>query len=397
MKEVVIVEGIRTAIGKLGGSLINETADILGSTVIRELLNRTQLDPTLIDEVILGQAKQSADQSNVARLASLRAELPITVPGYTVHRQCGSGLQSINNAAQQIALGYSDIIIAGGTESMSTAPYYLRNARYGYGVGNAVLLDPNTESQPGSQPFEVYGISTMGETAENLAEKYSISREEQDAFAHRSQELTAKAIQEGYFDKQIVPYEVKKRKSIDIFDKDEHPFLTSKEKLSTLKPVFRKGGSVTAGNSSGRNDGAAALLIMSNEKALELGYKPKVKIIAQAAAGVDPSIMGIGPVPATLKALKQANLSIQDIDIIELNEAFAAQSIAVINELGLDIDRVNPNGGAIAMGHPIGATGAILMTKLIHELERTGKRYGLVTLCIAGGLGVSTIVENCQA
>ncbi len=397
MKEVVIVEGIRTAIGKLGGSLINETADILGSTVIRELLNRTQLDPTLIDEVILGQAKQSADQSNVARLASLRAELPITVPGYTVHRQCGSGLQSINNAAQQIALGYSDIIIAGGTESMSTAPYYLRNARYGYGVGNAVLLDPNTESQPGSQPFEVYGISTMGETAENLAEKYSISREEQDAFAHRSQERTAKAMQEGYFDKQIVPYEVKKRKSIDIFDKDEHPFLTSKEKLSTLKPVFRKGGSVTAGNSSGRNDGAAALLIMSNEKALELGYKPKVKIIAQAAAGVDPSIMGIGPVPATLKALKQANLSIQDIDIIELNEAFAAQSIAVINELGLDIDRVNPNGGAIAMGHPIGATGAILMTKLIHELERTGKRYGLVTLCIAGGLGVSTIVENCQA
>ncbi|QPQ33478.1 thiolase family protein [Lysinibacillus sp. JNUCC-52] len=397
MKEVVIVEGNRTAIGKLGGSLINETADILGSTVIRELLNRTQLDPTLIDEVILGQAKQSADQSNVARLASLRAELPITVPGYTVHRQCGSGLQSINNAAQQIALGYSDIIIAGGTESMSTAPYYLRNARYGYGVGNAVLLDPNTESQPGSQPFEVYGISTMGETAENLAEKYSISREEQDAFAHRSQERTAKAMQEGYFDKQIVPYEVKKRKSIDIFDKDEHPFLTSKEKLSTLKPVFRKGGSVTAGNSSGRNDGAAALLIMSNEKALELGYKPKVKIIAQAAAGVDPSIMGIGPVPATLKALKQANLSIQDIDIIELNEAFAAQSIAVINELGLDIDRVNPNGGAIAMGHPIGATGAILMTKLIHELERTGKRYGLVTLCIAGGLGVSTIVENCQA
>lgn len=397
MKEVVIVEGVRTAIGKLGGSLLNETADILGSTVIRELLNRTQLDPSLIDEVILGQAKQSADQSNVARLASLRAELPITVPGYTVHRQCGSGLQSINNAAQQIALGYSDIIIAGGTESMSTAPYYLRNARYGYGVGNAVMLDPNTESQPGSQPFEVYGISTMGETAENLAEKYSISREEQDAFAHLSQERTAKAIQEGYFDKQIVPYEVKKRKSIEIFEKDEHPFLTSKEKLSTLKPVFRKGGTVTAGNSSGRNDGAAVLLIMSNEKALELGYKPKVKILAQAAAGVDPSIMGIGPVPATLKALKQANLSIQDIDIIELNEAFAAQSIAVINELGLDINRVNPNGGAIAMGHPIGATGAILMTKLIHELERTGKRYGLVTLCIAGGLGVSTIVENCQA
>lgn len=396
MREVVIIDGVRTAIGKLGGSLVNETADHLAEKVIRGLLERTKLDSAIIDEVILGQAKQSADQSNVARVASLRADLPISVPGYTVHRQCGSGLQSINNAAQQIALGYSDIIIAGGTESMSTAPYYLRNARYGYGVGNALILDPNTESQPGSQPFEVYGITTMGETAENLAEKYAITRNEQDTFAHRSQERTANAQQEGYFIEQIVPYEVKKRKTVEIFNKDEHPFLSSEEKLSTLKPVFRKGGSVTAGNSSGRNDGASALLLMSKEKALELGYRPKVKILAQASAGVDPTIMGIGPVPSTIKALKQANLTIQDIDVIELNEAFAAQSIAVIRELGLDINRVNPNGGAIAMGHPIGATGAILMTKLIHELERTGKRYGLVTLCIAGGLGITTIVENCQ-
>ncbi|MGG2113948.1 thiolase family protein [Lysinibacillus pakistanensis] len=396
MREVVIIDGVRTAIGKLGGSLVNETADQLAEKVIRGLLERTKLDSAIIDEVILGQAKQSADQSNVARVASLRADLPISVPGYTVHRQCGSGLQSINNAAQQIALGYSDIIIAGGTESMSTAPYYLRNARYGYGVGNALILDPNTESQPGSQPFEVYGITTMGETAENLAEKYAITRNEQDTFAHRSQERTANAQQEGYFIEQIVPYEVKKRKTVEIFNKDEHPFLSSEEKLSTLKPVFRKGGSVTAGNSSGRNDGASALLLMSKEKALELGYRPKVKILAQASAGVDPTIMGIGPVPSTIKALKQANLTIQDIDVIELNEAFAAQSIAVIRELGLDINRVNPNGGAIAMGHPIGATGAILMTKLIHELERTGKRYGLVTLCIAGGLGITTIVENCQ-
>lgn len=396
MKEVVIVDGVRTAIGKLGGSLKNETADFLGEQVIRALVERTALDPALIDEVILGQAKQSADQSNVARLSLLRAGLPMTVPAYTVHRQCGSGLQSINNAAQQIALGYSDIMIAGGTESMSTAPYYLRNARYGYGVGNAALLDPNTESQPGSQPFEVYGISTMGETAENLAEKYAISRAEQDAFAHRSQERTAHAIQEGYFTQQIVPYEVKKRKAVEVFAIDEHPFLTSQEKLSTLKPVFRKGGTVTAGNSSGRNDGASALLLMSKKKALALGYTPKVKILAQAAAGVDPSIMGIGPVPATVKALKQANLTIEDIDVIELNEAFAAQSLAVMKELNLDSNRVNPNGGAIAMGHPIGATGAILMTKLIHELQRTGKRYGLVTLCIAGGLGITTIVENCQ-
>ena len=396
MKEVVIVESVRTAIGKLGGSLMTQTADYLGAVVLKELLARTQIDPNEVDEVILGQAKQSADQSNVARLASLRADIPLEVPGYTVHRQCGSGLQSINNAAQQIALGLSDVIIAGGTESMSTAPYYIRNARYGLNVGNSQILDPNTESQPGSQP-ESYRLKTMGETAENLAEKYSISREAQDAFAYQSQARTENAIKNGYFEKQIVSYEIKTLKTTEVFKVDEHPRLTALEKLATLKPVFREGGSVTAGNASGRNDGAAALLVMSKEKADELGLQPKVKIIAQAAAGVDPSIMGIGPVPATRKALKQAGLSIEDIDVIELNEAFASQSLAVIEELGLDQSKVNPNGGAIAMGHPIGATGAILMTKLIHELERTGKRYGLVTLCIAGGLGITTIVENCHS
>lgn len=395
MKEVVIIDGVRTAIGKLGGSLINETADHLAEKVISALVERTGIDRSEVDEVILGQAKQSADQSNVARVAALRANIPIEVPAYTVHRQCGSGLQSINNAAQQIALGLSDVIIAGGTESMSTAPYYIRNARYGYGAGNGLILDPNTESQPGSQP-EHYNIQTMGETAENLAQKYKISRDDQDAFAQLSQDRAHHAIEEGHFESQIIPYEVKERKSTSVFSVDEHPRLTSIEKLSTLKPVFRKDGSVTAGNSSGRNDGASALLVMSKDKADQLGLKPKVKIIAQAAAGVDPTIMGIGPVPATLKALKQANLTIEDIDVIELNEAFAAQSLAVIEELNLDIRKVNPNGGAIALGHPIGATGAILMTKLIHELERTGKRYGLVTLCIAGGLGISTIVENCQ-
>ncbi len=395
MKEVVIIDGVRTAIGKIGGSLMTETADFLGAKVIQELIQRNNLDTALVDEVILGQAKQSADQSNLARMASLRADIPVEVPAYTVHRQCGSGLQSINNAAQQIALGYSDIIIAGGAESMSTAPYYLRNARFGYGAGNGVILDSNTESQPGSQP-ESYGIKTMGETAENLVEKYNISREEQDAFAYESQKRTAEAIEQGYFEKQIVPYEIKTRKATTVFAVDEHPRLSPVEKLATLQPVFRPEGSVTAGNSSGRNDGAAALLVMSKEKAEELGYQPKVRIIAQASAGVDPSIMGIGPVPATIKALKQANLTIDDIDVIELNEAFAAQSLAVIKELGLDQSKVNPTGGAIAMGHPIGATGAILMTKLIHELERTGKRYGLVTLCIAGGLGITTIVENCQ-
>ncbi len=395
MREVVIVESVRTAIGKLGGTLEHETVDKLAAKVMQEVVARAAIDPALVDEVIIGQAKQSADASNLARLATLQAGFPIEVPGYTVHRQCGSGVQAVNSAAQQIQLGLSDIILAGGAESMSMAPYYLRNARFGYQSGNGLLLDPNTESQPGSQPAE-YGITTMGITAENLAEKYKISRQEQDEFAHHSQEKTARAIQNGYFEQQIVPYEIKQRKETVEFKIDEHPRLSSVDKLGSLKAVFKQDGTVTAGNSSGRNDGAAALLVMDKEKAEQLGLKPKVKIIAQAAAGVDPRIMGIGPVPSTIKALKQANLSIDDIDIIELNEAFAAQSIAVMKELGLDEAKVNPNGGAIAMGHPIGATGAILFTKLIHELERTGKRYGLVTLCIAGGLGITTIVENLQ-
>ncbi len=395
MQEVVIVEALRTAVGKLGGTLKDVTPDLLGGHLIDALIEKTAISPEEIDEVILGQAKQSADQSNVARVASLQAGLPIKVAGYTVHRQCGSGLQAINNAAQQIALGLSDVIIAGGVESMSTAPYYIRNARYGLQVGNQLILDPNTESQPGSQP-QHYNIKTMGQTAENLAEKYQIPREAQDAFAYQSQKRMKQAMDNGYFDEQIVPYIIQGKKESIVFDKDEHPRLTPVEKLATLKPVFKEGGSVTAANSSGRNDGASVLLIMSREKAEALGFSPKVKIIAQAAAGCDPAIMGIGPVPSTKKALQQAGLSIEDIDIIELNEAFAAQSLAVIQELGLDQEKVNPNGGAIAMGHPIGATGAILMTKLVHELQRTGKRYGLVTLCIAGGLGITTIVENCM-
>lgn len=393
MPEVVIVDGVRTAIGRLGGSLVSENADYLAKTVMEELIRKTNIPLTEVDEVIFGQAKQSADQSNVARIAALRANLPIEVPAYTVHRQCGSGLQAVNNATQQIALGLSDVIIAGGTESMSNAQYYMRNARYGFQVGNGSLFDPNTESQPGSQPEE-YAIQTMGETAENLAEQYNISRERQDEFSHQSQLKTAKAIEEGYFEEQIVPYEIKTRKTTNIFKVDEHPRLASIEKLATLKPVFRKNGSVTAANSSGRNDGAAALLLMSEDKAKKLGMTPKARIITQAAVGVDPKIMGIGPAPAIQKALKQANLKIEDIDIFELNEAFAAQALAVIDELGIDETKVNPNGGAIAMGHPIGATGAILMTKLIHELQRTNKRYGIVTLCIAGGLGVATIIEN---
>lgn len=394
MKNVVIVDAVRTAIGKLGGSIGNETVDFLGAHVISELLRRTELDRGAVEEVILGQAKQSADASNVARVAMLRAGIPVEVPGYTIHRQCGSGVQAVNSATQQIQTGLSDIIIAGGAESMSTAPYYVNSVRFGTKSGDVSLKDPNTASQPGSQPREIYGDLNMGITAENVAEKYGISREAQDEFALSSQEKTKNAIEKGYFEKEIAPYSVKTRKGIVEFKVDEHPRETTLEKLAALKPVFKEGGTVTAGNASGRNDGAAALLVMSEDEALKRGFKPKARVIAQASVGCSPELMGMGPVYAMLKALKQTNLTIADLDVVELNEAFASQAVACVNELGLDYSKVNPNGGAIAMGHPIGATGAILLTKLVHELERTGKKYGAVTLCIAGGMGIATIVEN---
>lgn len=396
MSNAVIIDSVRTAIGKLGGALENVPADFLAAAVLDEVIKRADIPKESIDEVIMGQAKQSSDASNLARVASLRAGFPVEVPGYTVHRQCGSGIQAINSASQQIQSGLGDVIIAGGAESMSTAPYYMRNIRFGLKSGNGQLLDPNTESQPGSQPVEDYGMLTMGLTAENLAEKYSISRTEQDEFALRSQENARRAISTEIFTKEIVPYQIKTKKGLMEFNVDEHPRETSLEKLADLKPVFKKNGTVTAGNSSGRNDGASALILMSEEAAKRHGKKPKARVIAQAAAGVSPNFMGLGPVNSTLKALQMSGLKLDDIDLIELNEAFSAQALAVIKELKLDMNKVNPNGGAIAMGHPIGATGAILATKLIHELERTGKRYGLVTLCIAGGLGISTIIENQQ-
>ncbi|MFK9120198.1 thiolase family protein [Peribacillus frigoritolerans] len=396
MSNVVIIDSVRTAIGKLGGALENVPADFLAAAVLDEVIKRADIPKESIDEVIMGQAKQSSDASNLARVASLRAGFPVEVPGYTVHRQCGSGIQAINSASQQIQSGLGDVIIAGGAESMSTAPYYMRNIRFGLKSGNGQFLDPNTESQPGSQPIEDYGMLTMGMTAENLAEKYSISRTEQDEFALRSQENARRAISAEIFSKEIVPYQIKTKKGVIEFNVDEHPRETSLEKLASLKPVFKKNGTVTAGNSSGRNDGASALILMSEEAAKRHGKKPKARVIAQAAAGVSPNFMGLGPVNSTLKALQMSGLKLNDIDLIELNEAFSAQALGVIKELKLDMNKVNPNGGAIAMGHPIGATGAILATKLIHELERTGKRYGLVTLCIAGGLGISTIIENQQ-
>ncbi|KAB2333267.1 thiolase family protein [Cytobacillus depressus] len=394
MRNIVIVDGVRTAIGKMGGALKDIEVDTLSETVMKELLNRTGVEGSEIEEVVWGHAKQSADHPNLARLAALKADIPIEVPGYTVHRQCASGLQAIINAAQEIMCGSAEIVLAGGAESMSTAPYYLRGARYGYGAGNAELVDSNTESQPRSQPINTYGHLTMGMTAENLAEKYQISRVEQDEFAYSSQEKAAAAISNGIFQSEIVPVEIKNRKETFQFAIDEHPRLTSVSKLTQLNPVFKKGGTVTAGNSSGRNDGASALLMMSEDEAIRRGLQPRFRLASYASAGVSPEIMGIGPVPSTIKALKKAGLTLNDIDLIELNEAFAAQALAVMKELKIDSSKLNVNGGAIALGHPIGGTGAILMTKLIKEMERRGSRYGLVTLCIGGGQGLTAIVEN---
>jgi len=396
MKSVYIVDSVRTAIGKMGGTLKDVQPDFLVAKVIEEIVRRVGIDKNIVDEVILGQTKQSSDAPNIARLALLRAGLPINVPGYTVQRQCGSALQAINNSAQQILCGLSDVMVAGGVESMSLAPFYLRNARYGVGTGNTELLDSNTESQLRSQPIEEYGNLTMGLTAENLAEKYRISRGEQDEFALRSQERAHQALASGRFEQEIIPYEIHDRKTVKTFAIDEHPRLTNFEKLSSLKPVFKENETVTAGNSSGRNDGASAVILMSERAVAKYDIKPKAKIISQAVSGVSPEIMGIGPVSSTQIALKRANLTLDDIGLIELNEAFAAQSLAVIKELHLDLDKTNVNGGAIALGHPLGATGAILTTKLLHEMERTGVKYGLVTLCIGGGQGITTIFENCH-
>ncbi|MFH0915319.1 MAG: acetyl-CoA C-acetyltransferase [bacterium] len=395
MNEVVIVSAVRTAVGRIGGALKDIQPEDLAVAVMDAAIQRAGIEPGAIDEVIFGQTKQSADAANLARVAALKAGLPIEVPAYTVMRQCGSGLQAVNNAAQAIMAGLADIVVAGGTESMSNAPYYMRGARYGYGSGNAVLVDSNTESQPRSQPVATYGDLTMGLTAENLAAKYGISREEQDAFALRSQERAFAAIEAGRFSEEIVPVEIPQKKGAPLmFDTDEHPRTTSLEQLAKLSPVFKEGGSVTAGNSSGRNDGAACLVVMSAVEAQKRALQPLAVIRSQAVAGVPPEIMGIGPVPATLKSLALAGLSLDDIGLIELNEAFAAQSLAVIRELGLNQDIVNVNGGAIALGHPLGCSGARILTTLLFEMRRRGTRYGLATLCIAGGQGIATVVES---
>jgi acetyl-CoA C-acetyltransferase len=393
-KESVIVSAVRTPIGKYGGSLKSVNSGFLAYYVIKEALNRISLSPELVDEVILGEVRQTTESSNVARVAALRAGIPVESPAFTINRLCASGMQAIASAVQQIAFDQAEIIVAGGTENMSRSPIYLRNARFGDGTPH--LVDSNLEA--GQQPAEIYGDQLgMGITAENVAEQFKISREDQDVFALESQKKAQKAIQNGIFREEMVPILIREKKKEFLFDQDEHPRPdTTIEKLASLQPVFRENGTVTAGNACGRNDGACALVIMSIDKANELGLKPLAKIKGWAAAGVDPRVMGIGPVPAVQKLLKNIPVPLKEIGLIELNEAFASQAIAVIRELQLDIEKVNVNGGAIALGHPVGATGARITTTLLYEMKRRKEQFGLATLCVGGGQGMAILLENVE-
>ncbi|AZO96347.1 acetyl-CoA C-acetyltransferase [Halocella sp. SP3-1] len=392
MREVVIVSAVRTAIGSFGGSLKDIEVTELGALVIQESLKRTGLDPEMVDEVIMGNVLQGGLGQNPARQAAVKAGLSYQVPSVTINKVCGSGLKSINLAAQAILLGDADVIVAGGMENMSRAGYLAENMRWGNKMGNSKLVDLMIKDGL----WEAFEDYHMGITAENIAEQWKLSREEQDKFAALSQQKAEKAVEEGRFKEEIVAVEVPQRKKEPlIFDTDEHPRTgTTVEKLAQLRPAFKKDGTVTAGNASGINDGAAAVLLMSAEKAAALGITPLARIKAYASAGVDPKIMGTGPIPATRKALEKAGLSIDDIELIEANEAFAAQSLAVLQELKLNPEIVNVNGGAIALGHPIGASGARILVTLLHEMKKRGVRSGLATLCIGGGQGCSTIVER---
>lgn len=389
--EVVIVSAVRTAIGSFNGSLKDISAPDLGAVAIKGALAKSGLKPDQIDEVILGNVLQSGLGQNPARQAALKAGLPESASAMTINKVCGSGLKAVHLATQAIVAGDAEIVIAGGIENMSQAPYILNNARNGFKMGDQKLVD----SMISDGLWCAFNDYHMGVTAENLCEKYELTRQEQDEFAAQSQAKAAKAIEEGKFKEEIIPVEILQRKGEPIiFDTDEYPKKsTTIEKLSTLRPSFKKDGSVTAGNASGINDGAAILIVMSRKKADELGIQPLVTIRGNASAGVDPSIMGIGPVEAVKKVLEKAALSMEEIELIEANEAFAAQSLAVDRELHFNKERLNVNGGAIALGHPIGASGARILVTLIHEMRRRQAKKGMATLCIGGGQGVATIVE----
>jgi acetyl-CoA C-acetyltransferase len=415
LRNVVIVEACRTAVGSFGGSLRPVSAYDLACCVMQGILDRSGIDPREIDEVIMGQCRQTSDEPNIARMAALKVGIPDTASAHTVMRQCASGMTAVQNGAMQIMTGVSDVVLAGGTESMSNAVFYIRNARWGVGTGNTELVDAVTEGQFRSQPTEMYGRYNMGATAENIAETLGITREEQDEFSMMSQTRAIAAIDAGKFKDEIVPITVPqgRKKPPIVFDTDEFPKRdTSLEKMAKLKPCFNiekdedgklfntseLTGTVTAASSSGRNDGASAMLLMSEEKAKALGLKPLAKIIGMGTAGCDPRTMGLGPVYAVPKALKYAGLSMDDIQLIELNEAFAAQSLGCIKQLGWEdkMDIINVNGGAIALGHPVGSSGCRILVTLLYEMRRRGLKYGLATLCIAGGMGQATIIEVCD-
>jgi acetyl-CoA C-acetyltransferase len=395
MQKVVLSEPLRTAIGAFGGTLKDTNSAKLGAAVVKEILDRTGIDPKEIDDCIMGNILGAGQGMNVSRQISIEAGLPVETPAVTINRVCGSGVQSIALAAQAIKAGDAEAIIAGGTENMNLAPFYLPKARYGYRMGM-----PKEEIVDGmvyDGLWDIFNDYHMGVTAENLAESYNISKDEQDEFAYKSQMKCKAAQDEGRFNDEIVPILIAQRRGDPVpFIRDEHPKGdTTLDALKGLRPVFKVGGTVTAGNASGINDGAAAILVSSEKKAKDLGLKPVASIVSYAVGGVDPSIMGIGPVPAIQKALDKAKLSLDDIDLFELNEAFAAQSLAVLRDLPIPEEKINVNGGAIALGHPIGASGTRILVTLLHELGRRKKaKRGLAALCIGGGMGIAIIVEK---
>ena len=391
MKKVVLAGACRTAIGKMGGTLSNTPAAELGSVVIKEALNRAGVKPEQVDHVYMGCVIQAGLGQNVARQASLKAGLPVETPAVTVNVVCGSGLNCVNMAAQMIQAGDADIVVAGGMENMSMAPYALPQARYGYRMGNGNMVD----TMVNDALWDAFNNYHMGITAENVAEQWGLTREQLDEFAANSQKKAVAAIEAGRFADEIVPVPVKVKKEIVMFDKDEGPRAgITAEGLARLKPAFKKDGMVTAGNASSINDGAAAIVVMSEEKAKELGVVPMATWVAGALGGVDPSIMGVGPVASTKKVLAKTGMTIKDIDLVEANEAFAAQSLAVGHDLEFDAEKLNVNGGAIALGHPVGASGCRILVTLLHEMAKRDAKTGLATLCIGGGMGCSTIVKR---
>ncbi len=389
-KKIVLAGAVRTAVGKMGGALSSIPTPELGTIVIKEALKRANVAPDQVDEVIMGCVYQAGLGQNVARQSAVNAGIPISVPAFTLNNLCGSALKSINVAAALIEAGEADIIVAGGMENMSGAPYLLKNARFGYRMNDGKLID----SMINDGLEDTFHHYHMGITAENVAEKYGITRDMQDEFAAISQQRCEKAQNEGRFNDEIVPVPIKVKKETVMFDKDEGPRAgVTKEGLSKLKPAFKTDGTVTAANASGINDGAAAIVLMSEEKAKELGVKPMATWIGGASAGVDPALMGLGPIESTKKVMGKTGLKVEDMDLIEANEAFAAQTLAVGRDLNFDMSKVNVNGGAIALGHPVGCSGCRILVTLLYEMQRRNSKYGLATLCVGGGMGVSAIVK----